>query len=157
STLKNSGLGVAKNLKKPTQAPRGVTVCPKVGFKQKNEYRPVSKKLTANTSGTKKKGVEPTKEVSNSNPFDVLNSIENDVDLGTNEETLNLASKDANSSGSSFWNVGSSSISTTPIVEKIGKLENLIIDGKITLVDDEGKPLKKVDYTNDHDSEDEVA
>ncbi|GKE51527.1 hypothetical protein Tco_1486683, partial [Tanacetum coccineum] len=53
-------------------------------------------------------------------------------------------------------NVGSSSISTTPIVDKIDKLEKLIIDGKISLVDDEGKPLKKIDYLGDHDSEDEV-
>ncbi|GJV58803.1 hypothetical protein Tco_1464903 [Tanacetum coccineum] len=82
--------------------------------------------------------------------------VENDVDLGTNEGTSNLASKKANSSGSSFWNVGSSSTSTTPIVEKFDKTEKLIIDGKITLVDDEGKSLKKVDYSSDHDSEDEV-
>ncbi|GKF93936.1 reverse transcriptase domain-containing protein [Tanacetum coccineum] len=91
---KNIGSNVVKNLKKPSQVPRGVPAGPKC-----------------------------RKEVSNSNPFDVLNSIENDVDLGTNEETSNLDSKEANSSGSSFWNVGSSSISTTPIVKKIDKLE----------------------------------
>ncbi|GJR59519.1 hypothetical protein Tco_1501681 [Tanacetum coccineum] len=102
------------------------------------------------------KDAESRKEVSNPNPFDVLNSAENDVDLGTNGGTSNLASKDANSNGSSFWNVGSSSNTTTPIVEKIDKLERLIIDGKLTLVDNEGKPPKKVDYSGDHDSEDEV-
>nr|GEW92361.1 zinc knuckle CX2CX4HX4C [Tanacetum cinerariifolium] len=48
------------------------------------------------------------------------------------------------------------STSTTPNVEKIGKIERLIIDGKVTLVDDEGKPLEKVYSSNDHDSEDEV-
>nr|GEZ59922.1 hypothetical protein [Tanacetum cinerariifolium] len=31
----------------------------------------------------------------------------------------------------------------------------LIIDGKVSLVDDEGKLLKNVDYLGDHDSEDE--
>nr|GEW11489.1 hypothetical protein [Tanacetum cinerariifolium] len=36
------------------------------------------------------------------------------------------------------------------------KLERLIIDGKLTLVDDEGRPLEKVDYSGDHDGEDEV-
>nr|GEW05059.1 hypothetical protein [Tanacetum cinerariifolium] len=36
------------------------------------------------------------------------------------------------------------------------KYEKLIIDGKISLVDDADKPLKKVVYPNDHDSEDEV-
>ena len=35
--------------------------------------------------------------------------------------------------------------STTPIVEKIGKIEKLIIEGKVTLMDDDSKPLKKVD------------
>ncbi|GJT47941.1 hypothetical protein Tco_0974098 [Tanacetum coccineum] len=64
--------------------------------------------------------------------------------------------KKANFSGSSLWNVGASSTSTTPIVGKIDKIERLIIDGKVSLVDDEGKPLKKVDSSGDHDSEDEV-
>ncbi|GKD96174.1 hypothetical protein Tco_1380071, partial [Tanacetum coccineum] len=82
--------------------------------------------------------------------------VENDVDLGTNGGTSNLASKKANPSGSSFWNVKTSSTSTTPIVDKIRKLEKLIIDGKVTFVDDEGKSLKKIDYPGDHDSEDEV-
>ncbi|GJV35729.1 retrovirus-related pol polyprotein from transposon TNT 1-94 [Tanacetum coccineum] len=113
---KNPGLGEAKNLNKPSQTTRGVPVGPKVGFKRAKEYRPLSKKPTTNTSGNKKKGVEPTKEVSNSNRFDVLNSVDNDGE----------------------------------------RLEKLIIDGKVTLVDDDGKPLKKVDYPGDHDSEDEV-
>ncbi|GJY41296.1 reverse transcriptase domain-containing protein, partial [Tanacetum coccineum] len=45
---------------------------------------------------------ESTKEVSNLNPFYVLNSIENDVELGLNGGTSNVASKEANSSGSSM-------------------------------------------------------
>ncbi|GKC41701.1 zinc finger, CCHC-type containing protein [Tanacetum coccineum] len=118
-----SGADVVKNLKKPWQAPTGVSVGPKVGFKPvKQVYRPVSKKNNANISGNKKKDAESRKEVNNTNPFDVLNSVEKDVDLGTNGGTSNLASKEANSSGSSFWNVGSSSTTTTPIVEKIDKL-----------------------------------
>ncbi|GJZ37566.1 hypothetical protein Tco_0583757 [Tanacetum coccineum] len=43
------------------------------------------------------------------------------------------------------------------ILEKIDKIERLIIDGKVVLVDDEGKPLEKVDSLGDHHSEDEVA
>ncbi|GKA12769.1 hypothetical protein Tco_0692315, partial [Tanacetum coccineum] len=122
---KTIDVGVAKNLKKPSQAPRGVPVGPNVGFKPpKQVYRAVSKKPNANTSGNKKKDVEPKKEVSNSNSFDVLNSVENDMDLGSNWGTSNLASKDAN---------------------------------PISLVDDEGKPLKKVDYPVDHDNENEIA
>ncbi|GJV99139.1 hypothetical protein Tco_1554391, partial [Tanacetum coccineum] len=116
-----------------SQAPRGVPVGAKVEFKPvKQVYRHVAKKTNTNTSGSKKKDVDPTQEVSNSTPFDVLNSVENDVYFE------------------------SSSISTTPIVEKIDKIERLIIDEKVTLVDDEGKPLEKVDSSGDHDSEDEV-
>ncbi|GJS37997.1 hypothetical protein Tco_0536379 [Tanacetum coccineum] len=48
-----------------------------------------------------------------------------------------------------MWNT------TTPIVEKIDKTERLIIDGKVTLADDDGKPLTNVDFSGDHDSEDE--
>nr|GEU89345.1 hypothetical protein [Tanacetum cinerariifolium] len=141
----------------PSQAPRGIPVGPKVGFKPfKQVYRPVFRKNNANTSGNKNKKAESTKEVSNPKLFDVLNLVENDIDLGTNGGTLNLDSKEANSSGSSFWSVESLSTSTIPIIEKIDKIEKLIIDGKITLVDDEGKPLEKVDYSGDHDSKDEV-
>ncbi|GJS43337.1 putative reverse transcriptase domain-containing protein [Tanacetum coccineum] len=78
-------------------------------------------------------------------------------DLGTNEGTLNLACQEANSSGSSFSNVNSSSSSTTLIIKKIDKIEKLIIDGKVTLMDDEVKPLEKVESSRDYDNEDEVA
>ncbi|GKC97755.1 putative ribonuclease H-like domain-containing protein [Tanacetum coccineum] len=95
---KNIGSDVAKNLKKPSQAPRGVPVGPKVGFKPtKQVYRLVSKKTNANTSENKNKDLDPTKEI-----------------------------------------------------------ERLIIDGKFTLVDDEGKPLENVVSSGDHDSDDEV-
>ncbi|GJV05316.1 putative reverse transcriptase domain-containing protein [Tanacetum coccineum] len=46
-------------------------------------FQPVSKKSTANTRG-KMNNPESTKEVSKSNPFKVLTSVDNDVDLGTN-------------------------------------------------------------------------
>ncbi|GJY95972.1 retrovirus-related pol polyprotein from transposon TNT 1-94 [Tanacetum coccineum] len=149
---------VVKNMKKPSQTPRGVLVGPKVGFQPtKQVYRQVPKKNIVSTSGNKKKYAVPTKEVSTSNSFDVLNLVKNDVDLGTNGGTLNMTNKKANSSGSSYWNVESSNTSTTPIVEKIDKMERLIIDGTPTLVDDEGIPLKRVDSSSDHDSDDEVA
>nr|GEZ25508.1 hypothetical protein [Tanacetum cinerariifolium]GEZ26621.1 hypothetical protein [Tanacetum cinerariifolium] len=64
---------------------------------------------------------------------------------------------EANSSGSSFWNVQNSSTSTTPIMVKIGKFKDLLIDGQAILVDEDGNPLKKVECPGDHDSEDEVA
>nr|GEU61599.1 hypothetical protein [Tanacetum cinerariifolium] len=52
-----------------------------------------------------------------------------------------------------FENVDSSSPSTILIIKKIDKL---IIDEKVTLADDEEKPLKKVISSGDYDSEDEV-
>ncbi|GKC75795.1 hypothetical protein Tco_1126569 [Tanacetum coccineum] len=126
---KNIGSGEAKNLKKPSQTLRGVLVGPKVRFQlAKQVYKPVSKMPTANTSRNKKKNMESTKEVSKSNPFDVLNSVENDVDLVVLVLLLLLR-----------------------------KLIRLIIDGKVTFVDDEGKPLEKVNSSGDYDSEDEVA
>ncbi|GJY93808.1 hypothetical protein Tco_0509590 [Tanacetum coccineum] len=58
---------------------------PNVGFKQtKQVYRPVSQKNSASTSGKKNQGGSSRQEVSNLNPFDALNLVENDDDLGTN-------------------------------------------------------------------------
>ncbi|GKF25551.1 reverse transcriptase domain-containing protein, partial [Tanacetum coccineum] len=126
--LKNIDSDVVKNMKKPNQATRGVPVSPNVRFKPvKQVFRQVSKTNNFNTCGHKKKDTEPTIEVSNSNPFDVLHSVENDVCLYTNGRTSDLASKKANSSG------------------------------KATIMDDEGKPLTKVDSSGVHDSDDEVA
>ncbi|GKB59409.1 retrotransposon protein, putative, ty1-copia subclass [Tanacetum coccineum] len=79
--LKNTGVGKNNTLKKPSQTSRGVPVGPKMGFKPHKEYRHVPKKPNASSRGNKKKGVEPTIEVSNYNPFDVLNSVDNDAEL----------------------------------------------------------------------------
>ncbi|GJR51790.1 hypothetical protein Tco_1402311 [Tanacetum coccineum] len=132
---KNIGTGETKNLKKTSQTP----------------------KPTANASVSKKKNVESAKEVSKSNLFEVLTSVKNDMELGSNGGTLNLVSQASNSSGSSFWNVDVSSPSTTPIVEKSDKIEKLIMEGKVTLVDDEGKSLEKVASSCEFDSKNEVA
>ncbi|GKC99634.1 nucleotide-diphospho-sugar transferase [Tanacetum coccineum] len=79
----------------------------------------------AGPSGNKKKGVEPTIEVSNSNPFDVLNSVNNDVEFCTNGGTTNLVNNEATSSGSSFININNDGefASNTHIAEKIDKIE----------------------------------
>ncbi|GKB16966.1 hypothetical protein Tco_0850889 [Tanacetum coccineum] len=154
---KNIGLGMAKNLKKPSQTSRSVLVGLKLGFKPHKEYRPVPKKPTTSLSGNKKKGVAHTNEVSNSNPFDVLNSVDNDVEFATNGGTTNLVNNGANSSGSSFINVENSSTCYAPIIDKIGEFEDLLIDGQAILVDGAGNPLKKVECPSDYDSEDEVA
>nr|GEU67566.1 reverse transcriptase domain-containing protein [Tanacetum cinerariifolium] len=60
-------------------------------------------------SGNKKKGMVPSIEVSNSNSFEVLNLVDNNVELDTNRETTNL------------------------------KFEELLTSGKATLVDEAEK------------------
>nr|GEW04534.1 hypothetical protein [Tanacetum cinerariifolium] len=154
---KNTGAGEKKTVKKPSQTSRGIPVGPKMGFKPQKEYKHVPKKTTTSSSGNKKKGVKPTIEIISSNPFDVLNSVDNDEELGNYGGTTNLVNNEATSSGSSFINVDNNSIGTTPIMDKIKKFENLVIGGQAILVDKDGNPLKKVEYLGDHDSEDEVA
>ncbi|GKA25302.1 hypothetical protein Tco_0711411 [Tanacetum coccineum] len=130
--------GEKKTVKKPSQTSRGIP-------------------STASSSGNKKKGAQPIIEVSNLNPFDVLNSVDNDVKFGTNRGTTNLVNNGATSSGSSFMNVDNSSSGTTPIIKKIGKFEDLLTSGQAILVDKAGNPLKKVEFLGEYDSEDEVA
>nr|GEV97197.1 hypothetical protein [Tanacetum cinerariifolium] len=145
--------GEKKTLKKPSQTSRGVPVGPKMRFKPHKEYRHVSKNLNGSSSGNKKKGVEPTIKVSNSNPFDVLNSVDNDAKLGTSKGFTSLVNNEATSNGPSFMNVDNN----TSIIDKIRKFEDLLSSGQAILVDNAGNPLKKVEFSGDYDSEDEVA
>nr|GEY01597.1 hypothetical protein [Tanacetum cinerariifolium] len=142
---KNPGLGAraGETKKKSSQDPKGIPVGSKMAFKPNQEYRPVPKKHNAKSSGNKKRSVDSTNKVSDSNPFEVLNSVDNNVEMGTNFVTSNLDKNGANSSGSSFWNVKNSSTSTTSTMDKIGKFKNLIIDGQAILVDEARNPLKK--------------
>nr|GEZ12594.1 hypothetical protein [Tanacetum cinerariifolium] len=132
-----------KNVKKPSQTSQGVPVGPKMGFKPQKEYRHVIKNLNASSSGNKKKGVEPTIEVSNSNPFNVLNSVDNDVEFGTNGGTTNLVNNEATSNGSSFMNIDNdvNDASNTPIGEKMDKIERQIYECKLRLLDNDGNLL----------------
>ncbi|GJZ27718.1 RNA-directed DNA polymerase, eukaryota, reverse transcriptase zinc-binding domain protein [Tanacetum coccineum] len=92
---KNIGLGVAKNLKKPSQTSQGVMVGLKVGFKPHKEYRPVPKKPTANSSGNKKKAIlvdeadNPLKKVECLGDYD----SEDEVALVDNDMAYSLASE----------------------------------------------------------------
>ncbi|GKB66414.1 putative reverse transcriptase domain-containing protein [Tanacetum coccineum] len=67
--------------------------------------------------------VVPRQEFSNSNPFDTLNSIENDDDLGMNRWN-------SKSAWNGSLNVMHGSYSNTPIIDKIDNLERQILDGK---------------------------
>ncbi|GJR54503.1 hypothetical protein Tco_1405024, partial [Tanacetum coccineum] len=46
---KITGAGEKKTVKKPSQTSQGVSVGPKIGFKDQKEYRPVPKKTTASS------------------------------------------------------------------------------------------------------------
>ncbi|GJS93293.1 RNA-directed DNA polymerase, eukaryota, reverse transcriptase zinc-binding domain protein [Tanacetum coccineum] len=156
-TCNNTSVGEKKTMKKPSQTSRGVLVGPKMGFKPHKEYRHVPKKSTASSSGNKKKGEEPIIEVSNSNPFDVLNSFDNNVEFGTNGGATNLVNNEATSSSSSFMNVDNSSSGTTPIIDKIEKFEELLTSEQAIFVDKAVNPLKKVEFPDEYDSEYGVA
>ncbi|GKA69168.1 hypothetical protein Tco_0775232 [Tanacetum coccineum] len=126
---------VVKNLNNPRQATRCVLVGPNVSFKPtKRIYRPVFNKNGASTSGKKKQAKVSRQEVNNLNPFDALNSIENDDNLGTN-------GRNSKSAGKGSLNVAHGSSSNTPIIDKIDKLERQILDGKLMFVDDDGNHL----------------
>nr|GEU29456.1 hypothetical protein [Tanacetum cinerariifolium] len=95
------------------------------------------------SSGNKKKGVEPTVEVSNLNPFDALNSVDNDVEFGTIRGTTNLVNNEDTSSGSSFMYIDNDGefASNTPIGEKIDKIERQICKGKLRSLDNDENSL----------------
>nr|GEW36469.1 reverse transcriptase domain-containing protein [Tanacetum cinerariifolium] len=69
----------------------------------------------------KKKGVKPTIEVSNSNPLDVLNSVDNDGEFGTNEGTTNLVNNGATSSKLRLLDNDGNPLVPTSIVESDSK------------------------------------
>ena len=83
--------------------------------------------------------VEDINFVELKNSFDVLKAQDSVLEpvIGTTD-TLEVTS-------SSSKTTSPSPMMTTPIVEKIGKLEQLIIEGKGTLVDDNGKPVPVAD------------
>ncbi|GJS25033.1 hypothetical protein Tco_0453665 [Tanacetum coccineum] len=128
--VKNSwskfGLNIVSNAVKNLKNPRQAARGVQVG--PKVGYRPVSNRNNASTGGKKKQAV----------------SVRKGPDSGVSPSNHRV------------FNVSSCSTSTTPIVERIDKLERQIIEGKLTLVDDDGKPLPKVVSTKSTDSDCEV-
>ncbi|GKC20767.1 retrotransposon protein, putative, ty1-copia subclass [Tanacetum coccineum] len=77
---KNTGAGEKKTVKKPSQTTQGVLVGPKMGFKPQREYRHVTKKPNASSSGNKKKGVEPTIKFASNTPIgEKIDKIERQI------------------------------------------------------------------------------
>nr|GEZ40957.1 hypothetical protein [Tanacetum cinerariifolium] len=127
-------------------------------FKVETESTKGAPNPNASSSGNKKKSVKHTIKVSNSNPFDVLNSVDNDVEFGTNRGTTNLVNNRATSSGSSFMNIDNDGqfACNTPIGEKIDKIERQICEGKIRLSDNDKNFLVSTGIV-ESDSEVEVV
>nr|GEW93462.1 hypothetical protein [Tanacetum cinerariifolium] len=102
----------------------------------------IVKELSETSQGVLK-GVKPTVEVSTSNSFDVLNSVDNNGEFSTNKGTNNLVNNEATSSGSSFMNIDNDGefASNTPIVAKIEKIERQIGEGKLRPLDNDANPL----------------
>ncbi|GKD27151.1 hypothetical protein Tco_1233365 [Tanacetum coccineum] len=124
-------LDVEKNLKNPRQAARGVQVGTKVAFKTLTQvYRPVSNWNNANSNGKKKQVVIASRESTGKGPKSDMFSYEQ----GSFNSMLNLSS----------------------IIFRINIIEIQIIDEKLTLVDNDGKPLPKVVFTRNVDSDSEV-
>nr|GEW50480.1 hypothetical protein [Tanacetum cinerariifolium] len=103
----------------------------------------VGEKKTVKKPSQTSQGVEPTIEVTNSNLFDVFNSVDNDGEFGTNRGANNLINNEATSSGSYFMNIDNDKecASNTPIGVKIDKIERHIGKVKLRLLDNDGNPL----------------
>nr|GEY92908.1 hypothetical protein [Tanacetum cinerariifolium] len=106
---------------------------------KKQVYQAVSKKNGASSSGTKKNFEVPRHETNSTNPFDALNMIENDDELGSNRGLSNSGKKVIHEVGDL---AASGSLSTTYLVARINEPESHMLDGKLVLVGDDGKPLK---------------
>nr|GFD28040.1 hypothetical protein [Tanacetum cinerariifolium] len=88
---------------------------------------------------------------------DVLDSVDNDVEFGTNRRTTNLVNNKANSSGSSFKNVDNSSSGTTPIIDKIEMFKDLFTSGEAILMDKYGNPLKIIEFSGVASVDNDIA
>ncbi|GJS49915.1 alpha/beta hydrolases superfamily protein [Tanacetum coccineum] len=122
---------IISDVSKKLKMPRQVTCGPPVGLKPTSDfvYRPVQptsktsgKKNSASTSGNKKQVGLSRQELA-----------EKGVDSGMVSSTH----------GSSL--VPSSSLNSIPLTKMINKIERQMLDGNLMVVDDDEKPLNKVD------------
>ncbi|GJV83389.1 NRT1/ PTR family protein 6.4 [Tanacetum coccineum] len=125
---------VLKKMKTPRQAVKGVQGGLKMMFKlTKQVYQGVFKKNRVSLSGKKKQTGLTREELSNSNPFDALITVENDNELRTNGGNSNLVEKGANNdvvcSTHATSPVAFGGPTITPLVEWINDLERQMLDG----------------------------
>nr|GFC01622.1 hypothetical protein [Tanacetum cinerariifolium] len=80
--------------------------------------------------------------------------------LSNSFEALNVdntVTKEVHSGDKTFLSgVQEEGQSSTHLVKKVNVFEEQLLARTCVLLDDGGKPLEKIDYTGDHDSEDEV-
>ncbi|GJZ07454.1 hypothetical protein Tco_0541247 [Tanacetum coccineum] len=108
------------------------------------------KKKDPTTSNSSKKTGKTNASTSGNGTFSLSNSFEAiNVDNTSAEEVYS-------GGNTSMSGVQEEEQSSTPLVEKNNMFEQQLLTGKRVLLDDEGKPLEKIDYPGDHDSEDEV-
>ncbi|GJR78678.1 FAR1-related sequence 5-like protein [Tanacetum coccineum] len=121
----------------PKLVGEGFYIVLRISSRMWRRTRRILDKLLEVFSGKKKQVVVANKEVSILNPFDVLNSVEKDDELGTNGGHLKSARNGPNydvfPSDHGFFYVASNSTSTTPIVERFDKIERQIIDRKVMM------------------------
>ncbi|GJZ95603.1 hypothetical protein Tco_0667937 [Tanacetum coccineum] len=86
----------------------------------------------------KKNSKVSRKVTSSNNPFDVLNTIKEGDELGSNRVSSNSRKKVVQD----VAGLVSYSPSNTPLVTRINKQESQMIEGTLVLLDDDGKPLK---------------
>nr|GEY85810.1 ribonuclease H-like domain-containing protein [Tanacetum cinerariifolium] len=100
----------------------------------------------------------PNASSSGNKKNDVLNSVDHDVEFGTNGGTINLVNNKATSSGSFFMNIDNNGefACNTLIGEKIDKIERQNCEGKLRLLDNDRNPLVPM-VIMESDSEVEVV
>ncbi|GKB72971.1 hypothetical protein Tco_0934383 [Tanacetum coccineum] len=139
-------LNVLQNLKKDTQAIRGIPVKPKSNF----IYRPVQTTKTKDKAPAKPKVTKATNYTTSTlDSFDALNTLVDEDNYGGMNPFSTQEPKQAEGHGKKDINT-----------KRINKLKKQILDGKIMLVDDDGKPLNKADsdlVDSDSESDVEVA
>nr|GEW73112.1 hypothetical protein [Tanacetum cinerariifolium] len=95
---------------------------------------------------------QPTGEVS----LKMAPSAEKNVSTISNSLKKTVAEDVDSGDKTSMFVVHKERKSSTPLDEKINLVEQQLLAEKCVFLDVEGKPVDKIDYTSDHDSEDEI-
>nr|GEW81099.1 hypothetical protein [Tanacetum cinerariifolium] len=126
---------------------------------KKQVYQPISKKSGASSSSIEKQAGLTRQDASNSNMFDALNMVKNNDVLGTNGGNSKFTGKGVNNNEVSMHETSPvvfGGPTNTPLAERINDLERQMLDGKLVLVDNDRKLIKKVDDLVNGNSDSEM-